>query len=42
MTMDVYSLNYLNHLSKDIYSKFTDTKCYPYPSILLDLNKDKK
>jgi len=42
MTMDVYSLNYLNHLSKDIYSKFTDTKCYPYPNILLDLNKDKK
>jgi len=42
MTMDVYSLNYLNHLSKDIYSKFTDTKCYPYPNILLDHHKDKK
>lgn len=42
MTMDTYSLNYLNHLSKNIYSKITDTKIYPYPNILLPQHKDKK
>jgi hypothetical protein len=42
MTMDVYSLNYLNHLNHNIYSQFTDTKIYPYPNILLAHHKDKK
>jgi len=42
MTMDVYSLNYLQHLSQNIYSQFTDTKFYPYPNILLPHHKDKK
>ena len=40
MTMDVYSLNYLNHLNQNIYSQFTDTKIYPYPNILLPLSKE--
>jgi len=35
MTMDVYSLNYLHHLNENIYSKFTNTKFYTYPNILL-------
>ena len=35
MTMDVYSLNYLNHLDQMVYSQFTDTKIYAYPNILL-------
>ena len=26
MTMDVYSLNYLNYLNENIYSQFTNTK----------------
>lgn len=42
MTMDVYSLNYLNHLNQNIYSQFTGTKIYPYPNILLDHHKGKK
>jgi hypothetical protein len=31
MTMDVYSLNYLNYFNQTIYSQFTDTKilCLP-------------
>ena len=33
MTMDVYSLNYLNHLNYNIYSQFTDTKLYAYPNL---------
>uniref|UniRef100_UPI0023F0CA30 LAGLIDADG homing endonuclease n=1 Tax=Cyathus striatus TaxID=68777 RepID=UPI0023F0CA30 len=42
MTMDVYSLNYLNHLRENIYSQFTETKIYPYPNILLSHHKGKK
>jgi len=42
MTMDVYSLDYLQHLNKNIYSQFTDTKIYPYPNILLPHHKDKE
>jgi len=42
MTMDVYSLNYLNYLNDNIYSQFTDTKIYPYPNILLPHHKGKK
>jgi hypothetical protein len=33
--MDVYSLDYLNHLNDNIYSQFTDTKIYAYLNILL-------
>ena len=42
MTMDVYSLNYLNHLDENIYSKFTETKLYPYLNVLLPHHKDKE
>jgi hypothetical protein len=35
MTMDVYSLNYLNYLNENIYSKITSTKLHAYPNILL-------
>ena len=42
MTMDIYSLNYLHHLDNSIYNKFTETKIYPYPNILLPQHKDKK
>jgi hypothetical protein len=42
MTMDVYSLNYLHHLDENIYSKFTETKLYPYPNVLLPQHKDKE
>ena len=42
MTMDVYSLNYLNHLNYNIYSQFTDTKLYAYPNINLPQHKGKE
>ena len=42
MTMDVYSLNYLQHLNENIYSQFTNTKFYPYPNILLPQHKGKE
>jgi hypothetical protein len=42
MTMDVYSLNYLNHLDQTIYSQITDTKIYAYPNNLLPHHRGKK
>lgn len=42
MTMDVYSLNYLNHLDQTIYSQITDTKIYAYPNISLAQHKGKE
>jgi LAGLIDADG DNA endonuclease family len=42
MTMDVYSLNYLQYLDENIYSQFTNTKFYAYPNILLPQHKGKK
>jgi len=42
MTMDVYSLNYLNYLNQTIYSQFTDTKIYAYPNTLLYQHKGKE
>ena len=42
MTMDVYSLNYLQHLNEIIYSQITNTKFYAYPNILLSQHKGKK
>lgn len=42
MTMDVYSLNYLNYLNQTIYSKFTDKNFYAYPNSLLPQHKDKE
>ena len=42
MTMDVYSLNYINHLNKNIYSQITNTKFYAYPNVLLPQHKGKK
>jgi hypothetical protein len=42
MTMDVYSLDYLNHLNDNIYSQFTDIKIYAYPNILLSKHEGKK
>ena len=41
MTMEVYSLNSLQHLNENIYSQFTNTKFYAYPNILLPQHKDK-
>ena len=41
MTMDVYSLNYLNYLNKNIYSQMTSTKIYAYPNILLSQHHPK-
>ena len=35
MTMDTYSLNYLNHLYDNIYGQFSSSGIYPYPNILL-------
>jgi hypothetical protein len=40
MTMDVYSLNYLNSLNQTIYSQFTDKIFYAYPNSLLPQHKD--
>ena len=42
MTMDVYSLNYLNHLDQTIYSKITDTKIYAYLNSSLPQHKGKE
>lgn len=42
MTMDVYSLNYLNHLNENIYSKITNTKIHAYPNVLLPQHKGKE
>ena len=42
MTMDVYSLNYLNHLDQTIYSQIKDTKFYAYPNNLLPQHRGKK
>jgi hypothetical protein len=42
MTMDVYSLNYLNYFNQTIYSQFTDTKIYAYPNSLLPQHKNKE
>ena len=42
MTMDVYSLNYLNYLNDNIYSQFTNTKIYAYPNILLLQHRGKE
>jgi len=42
MTMDVYSLNYLNHLNDNIYSQITNTKIYAYPNVLLPPHKGKE
>jgi len=35
MTMDTYSLNYLNHLYENIYRQFSSSGIYPYPNIML-------
>ena len=35
MTMDTYSLNYLNHLYENIYRQFSSSVIYPYPNIML-------
>ena len=42
MTMDAYSLNYLQHLNDNIYSQITDTKIYAYPNILLPQHEGKE
>jgi Proton-conducting membrane transporter len=42
MTMDVYSLDYLNHLNDNIYSQFTDVKIHVYLNILLSKHEGKK
>ena len=42
MTMDTYSLNYLQHLHQDIYNQIVDTKIYAYPNILLPQHEGKE
>jgi hypothetical protein len=42
MTMDAYSINYLQYLNENIYSKITDIKIYAYPNVLLPQHKGKK
>ena len=42
MTMDAYSINYLEYLNKHIYSNFTTINIYPYPNVLLPQHKGKK
>lgn len=42
MTMDVYSLNYLNNLDQTIYSQITDTKIYAYPNNSLSQHRGKE
>jgi len=40
MTMDVFSLNYLNYLNQTIYSQFTNTNSYAYLNSLLHQHKE--
>jgi len=42
MTMDVYSINYLQYLNENIYIKITNIKIYAYPNVLLPQHKGKK
>jgi hypothetical protein len=35
MTMDTYSLNYLNHLYENVYKQFSSSGLYPLPNIKL-------
>jgi hypothetical protein len=42
MTMDVYSLKYLEYLNENIYSQFTNTKIHAYPNNLLPQHKGKE
>src|SRR5580704_3219385 len=35
MTMDTYSLNYLNHLYENVYGQFSLSGIYPYPNTKL-------
>lgn len=42
MTMDVYSLNYLNHLFDKIYSQYSSTGIKGYPNIMLPQHKGKE
>lgn len=42
MTMDVYSLNYLNHLFEKIYGQYSSTGIKGYPNIMLPQHKGKE
>jgi len=42
MTMDAYSINYLQFLNENIYSKITNIKIYAYPNVLLPQHKGKE
>jgi len=42
ITIDVYSLNYLNHLDQKVYNQFTNTKIYAYLNISLSHHKGKE
>lgn len=42
MTMDVYSLNYLNHLFDKIYGQYSNTSIKGYPNIMLNQHKGKE
>ena len=41
MTLDSYSLNYLNHLYETVYKQFSLSGIRPYPNILLPQHLDK-
>jgi hypothetical protein len=42
MTMDAYSINYLQYLNVNVYSSITNIKVYPYPNVLLPQHKGKE
>jgi hypothetical protein len=41
MTIDTYSLNYLNHLYETVYKSFSSSGLHPYPNILLPQHSNK-
>jgi LAGLIDADG DNA endonuclease family len=41
MTMDTYSLNYLNHLYETVYKSFSSSGLHSYPNILLPQHSNK-
>ena len=42
MTMDTYSLNYLNHLFDNIYGQFSSNSIKGYPNLMLPQHKGKQ
>jgi hypothetical protein len=42
MTLNAYSIDYLQFLNENIYSKITNIKIYAYPNVILPQHKGKK